>query len=256
MRRVVPPGDDEPLDAVYDDLLLLGPVGSRCGISLGMVSSVDGAATISGRTADLGGRADQAAFVALRGAADAVLVGAGTVQAENYGPGAGSAERRQRREAKGLSPAPRLVIVSDRLHLDPASRVFSDDANPPLVITNGRAASADPPISARAELLVAGDEAVELPLALQTLAERGLGRVLCEGGPTLNGALFAHDCVDELYLTLTPTLVGGEAGRIVAPSPPGLGHRAMAVELRELREHDGELLLRYRLQRPGPAGRL
>ena len=256
MRRLLPTARDEDLAAVYDDLVLVGPVGDRCGISLGMVSSLDGAVAIEGRTAALGRAADKAAFVALRGAADAILVGAGTVRAENYGPGAGSAAARRRRPAKGLAPSPRLVIVTNRPEFDPEARAFADPDHPPLVVTNARAAAATPGVTDRAEVLPCGDDRVELTVALQQLATRGLFRVLCEGGPTLNAALFADRLVDEVFLTISNTLAGGSADRIVAPPAADANHVPAPARLVELREHADELLLRYRILPPAPADRL
>ncbi|MFA9428573.1 dihydrofolate reductase family protein [Egicoccus sp. AB-alg2] len=252
MRRLLPDVVEEDLASVYDGLRLVGPIGRRAGVSLGMVSSVDGAASIAGRTAALGDAADRTAFGALRAAADAVLVGAGTVRAENYGPAAGSAERRRRREQKGLSAAPRLVVVSNGLDLDPGARLFADPAHPPLLATNARAAAGNAQLGEVAEYLVAGEERVDLRELLLQLAARGLGAVLCEGGPSLNAALLADDLVDELYLTLAPVLVGGSATRIVA----GPTEAVQRMELAELREHDGELLLRYRRDSLAPTDRL
>lgn len=252
MRRLLPSVGDEPVGEVYDDLVLVGPVEGRSGVSLGMVSSVDGGATVHGRTADLGGPADRAAFGALRAAADAVLVGAGTVRIEDYGPAAGPGGRRRRRVAKGLAPSPRLAIVSNRLELRPEARVFGDPDHRPLLLTSARAVSARPEVAACGETVVCGDEAVDLPTALRELAARGLARVLCEGGPGLNASLFAEDLVDDVFLTLTPVLVGGDAPRIVAPTR---GHAPRPLRLVALREHDGELLLHYRVVRQ-PADRL
>jgi len=252
VRRLLPDVADERIDQVYDDLRLIGPIDGRAGVSLGMVASADGAATVAGRTASLGGAADQAAYGALRGAADAILVGAGTVRAENYGPAAGGAERRRRRTAKGLTPEPRLVVVSNRLDFDPAARVFADPDHPPLLATNARAAAQAASLSGVAELLVVGDEAVDLTVLLVELAERGYAGVLCEGGPTLNGALLEDGLVDALFLTIAPVLVGGAAGRIVS----GLVEVDLDLELAELRSADGELLLHYRRRSAIPDDRL
>ncbi|MFA9445148.1 dihydrofolate reductase family protein [Egicoccus sp. AB-alg6-2] len=256
MRRLLPEARDETMERVYEELLLVGPVGGRSGVSLGMVASVDGAAAVAGRTADLGGVADQAAFGALRAAADAILVGAGTVRAENYGPGTGSAARRQQRRAKGLAEVPRLAVVSNRLDLEPSARVFTDPAHPPLLITCARAVAERPDVAAAGEVMVAGEEAVDLTVVPRELASMGLGRVLCEGGPRLNATLYALGLVDEIFLTLTPSLVGGDAARIIGPAPDGAAHPLRDLELLELREHGSELLLRYRVVGDGPVDRL
>jgi riboflavin-specific deaminase-like protein len=246
VRRLVPEVRDEPLEQVYADLVL--PTRrDRAWIALGMVATVDGAAALDGDTATLGGSADHHAFRALRGACDAILVGAGTVRAEDYGPTTGTAARRRHREAKGLSAAPRLVIVSGSLDLDPRARVFGDPDHRPLVVTHAGAAGARiQALEPLADVVALGEQAVDLEQVAATLPDRGLHRVLCEGGPTLNAALLGVDLVDELFLTLDPLLVGGDASRIVASDDPATPRRFRLIELHE---HDGEVLLRYQRDR-------
>jgi riboflavin-specific deaminase-like protein len=248
VRRFLPEGAEEPVEEVYADLVL-PTIAGRASIALGMVSTVDGAAAVDGATAALGGVADHHAFRALRGACDAVLVGAGTVRAEGYGPVRGTPDRRRRREEKGLASRPQLVIVSGSLGLTPEAKVFADPDARPLVVTHEAApAERVRALSAVAEVLRVGDEEVDLDELAVVLEERGLSRVLCEGGPHLNGALLGRDLVDELFLTLAPELVGGRAPRIVADDHP---HDPRGFRLVELREHDSELLLRYRRTRDG-----
>jgi riboflavin biosynthesis pyrimidine reductase len=219
-------------------------------LALGMVSSVDGGAALGGVTAALGGTADRVAFSRLRGAADVVLVGAGTVRDERYGPPTGTEERRADRVARGLAPVPRLAIVTGAVSLEPDHRVFSDPANRPLVITT-TSAPADRIVALTpvAEVVQVGRETVDLAAAMVELGARGHERVLCEGGPRLNDTLLAADLVDEVFLTLTPTLLGGRAPRIVqgAQDP-----RAHPLTLVGVLEHESELLLRYR-RRPSMA---
>jgi riboflavin-specific deaminase-like protein len=251
VRRFVPDDAEEPVEEVYAELVL-PTVRGRAAIALGMVSSVDGAAAVDGATAELGGVADHHAFRALRGACDAVLVGAGTVRAERYGPVRGTAVRRGRREEKGLAARPQLVIVSGSLALDPEAEVFADPSVRPLIVTHGAApAERVRALSAVADVVRTGDDEVDLDELAVTLHERGLTRVLCEGGPSLNGALLHRDLVDEVFLTLAPVLVGGGAPRIVVGDHV---HEPRPFRLVELREHQGELLLRYRRARDGAAG--
>jgi riboflavin biosynthesis pyrimidine reductase len=242
VRRLLPTVADEPETDVYEDLVL-PTVAGRPWVALGMVASVDGAATLGGATARLGGVADHHAFRALRGACDAILVGAGTVRIEGYGPARGTAARGRARRRKGLAPAPRLVVVSGSLDLDPGSRIFGDPDHPPLVVTHEaaprRRQAALAPV---AELLRCGAEEVDLEQALAELGARGLHRILCEGGPSLNGALARLDVIDEVFLTIDPVLLAGDAPRIARSAEEVTPRRMRLVELRE---HEGELLLRY-----------
>ncbi len=83
---------------------------------------------------------------------------------------------------------------------------------------------------------------VDLAALLRSLREEGVRALLCEGGPTLHGALQAAGLVDELFLTIAPKLVGGEAPRIVEGPLPEIAE----LELAWLLEQDSELFARYR----------
>lgn len=249
MRRVVrvllPGPGEEPLEDVYADLQL-PEVPGRPFVYVNMVATADGAAHLGGRTQGMGGPADRVAFRRLREHCDVVLVGAGTVRAEGYGPPRLDPAARERRARRGLAPTPRIAVVSRRLDLHPGAKLFSDRAARPLVIAPE---DADPvrrsALQAVAEVLSCGRGSVDLPAALHQLYARGIRRVLCEGGPTLNASLLACGMVDELFLTVAPLLVGGAAGRIVAGELPFPAR----LELRELRECGGELLARYAVVR-------
>lgn len=227
MRRLRPdPGDDVDLRAAY-------AVSAKRHVRANFVSSLDGAATLQGKSAGLSSDADRALFHLLRSMADVVLVGAGTARAENYG----GAKTRD-----GATPPP-IAVVSKSLDLDPAARLFTDTTVKPIVITC--AASPDlvrEQLSSIADVVVAGDGDVDLRTALDELADRGLGRVLCEGGPHLLGAIAAAGLLDELCLTLSPMIAGGTAGRIVAGYLPDV---VEPMHLQHVLEEDGHLFLRY-----------
>ncbi|MBW3658768.1 MAG: dihydrofolate reductase family protein [Actinobacteria bacterium] len=240
MRRFLPVPGDEPLDEVYADLDLPAG-GARPHVYLGMVSSVDGSAVVDGRSTGLGGAGDRAAFGALRRTCDVILVGAGTVRQEDYRPPRAPEHVVARRSARGLAPRATIAVVTASGRLDPGSRLFADPTYRPVVVTS--AATDVDHLAGVADVLRAGDAEVDLAGALAELAARGARRVLCEGGPSLNAALLRAGLVDELFLTIAPTLVGASAHRIldgVLPAPVDL-------ELVELRAHDSELLLRYRV---------
>lgn len=227
VRRLRPdPAEEVDLRSAY-------AVTAQRHVRANFVASLDGAATLLGKSAGLSSDADRALFHLLRAMTDVVLVGAGTARAENYG-GA--------RSVDGRRPAP-IAVVSKSLDLDPQARLFTDTSVPPIVITCAASPAAlRDRLSTIADVVVAGDVDVDLPRALDLLAERGLGRVLCEGGPRLLGSVAAAGRLDELCLTLSPVIAGGDAGRIVA------GYRPETVEQMQLLhvlEADGHLFLRY-----------
>jgi riboflavin-specific deaminase-like protein len=251
MRVLVPVVTDEPVEDVYDGFVLPAPASGRERpfLAVNMVASVDGAVAVHGRTAPLAGPADAIAFPRLRAAGDAILVGAGTARVEDYGPGHGTDARRQARVAAGLAPVPTLIIVSASLELDPQARVFQiRPGDPrPIVLTHERSPTAQRrALSEVADVRIHGDAAVDLDGALRQLHADGLTRILGEGGPTLNGTLVAADLIDEVFLTISPVLVSGASSRIVVGAPLA---DLLRLTLVELREHDGELLTRWRVER-------
>lgn len=219
-------------------------------LRVNFVSSIDGAVTGSGGVSGaLGTPADKRVFHLLRELCDVVLVGAGTVRAENYG--GAQTDPRLRRElfARGIGghpdgTPPPIAIVTAAAALDPGHRVLTTAAVPTLILTTAAApaervrALAD----AGAEVIVIGDEVIEPRAVPEALAERGLRRVLCEGGPQLFGSLAAEGAVDELCLTTAPLLVGGAARRI-SVSHEEFGLRMTPAHL--LFDTDGTLLTRW-----------
>lgn len=206
-----------------------------------MVTSLDGSAVRAGRSEGLSGRADKQVFGVLRGLADAVLVGAGTARTEGYRALRARPAYADLRGSLGQRPAPVLVVVSGRLALDPASELFQGGGERTIVVTHARSDSgARDRIAEVADVVVAGDEQVDLAFALDELTGRGLTRVLCEGGPSLLADLAATGRLDELCLTLSPQLVGGAGPRIVDGRDLDNG-----FTLAHLLEEDGVLLSRY-----------
>jgi riboflavin biosynthesis pyrimidine reductase len=212
-------------------------------LAVNMVASVDGATAVGGVSGPLGGAGDKAVFSALRAVADVILAGAGTVRAEGYGPPRTPPARRAERRARGQTEVPRIAVVTRSMELDLASPLFTEAEVAPIVLT---CATSDHGLRAAvaevAEVVVAGDDAVDLPGALAALGDLGASVVLAEGGPHLNGELVAAGLVDEWCTTVAPLLAAGGSDR------PALGPGAPApqrMRLDRLLEHDGELLARY-----------
>ncbi|MCM6774383.1 pyrimidine reductase family protein [Nocardia sp. CDC159] len=219
-------------------------------IRVNFVSSIDGAMTLDGRSGALGGPADKTVFGILRDLADVVLVGAGTVRTENYGGARTDSFRRIRLFHHGLGgaqdgAAPPIAVVTASAALDPAARLFTDTSRPPIVLTTAAAPAERKHAlaAAGAEVLEVGETTVPAAGIRAALAERGLLRVLCEGGPSLFGELIVAEAVDELCLTVSPLLVGGTAGRIAVspnalPTPMRLWHALL--------DDDGTVLTRWK----------
>ena len=223
-RRLLPAG--EPADASrlageLDLRALARP--DRPAVALNMIASLDGRITIAGHARGLANQADHELFHALRGAADAVLVGAGTVRAESYGPMAQLA-----------------VVVSNSLDLSPELGLLRAPDNRVIVVTSSQGELA--PCAADVSYLRTAD----LGEALRALrADHGVEAVICEGGAHLNAALLPAGLVDELHLVVSPLLVGGPdpltllAGGVLDPP--------LDAELVWVLEAEGWLFTRYRL---------
>ena len=228
-----------------DELLEAYAVAERATprVRMNFVMSLDGAVTLEGRSGGLGDESDRLAMQVLRSLADVVLVGAGTVRVEGYGGLRVDEADAAWRRGRGLDPQPRVAVVSSRLDLSPGHPFFARAAVRPIVVTRASAPSDRRAALAEvADVLVCGDDAVDLRAMIGALAGLGLPQVLCEGGPHLFGSLIEADLVDELCLSLSPILVAGAAGRIVRGAPElerrmRLVHAIPAGDL---------LLLRYR----------
>lgn len=235
MRQLLP----HPADDLTDADLLLAYATPPEHLRVNFVASADGAVTVDGVSAGLSSPADKRVFGLLRDLADVVLVAAGTIRGEGYGYPDFSARRRERRRAAGLAELPTFAIVSRSLDLDLSSSLFTDPPVRTVVLT-----TPDAPVDkldGRADVVTADD----LAGSVRALRERGLGRILCEGGPSLFAGLVGAGVLDEVCLSVSPLLAGPGPGRIVA----GPEHPPARLELRHVLDDDGMLFLRYAVPR-------
>ncbi len=186
-------------------------VEGRPWVMYNMVSAIDGATAVQGRSSALNDDDDKALFGALRAVPDVILVGAGTVRAEDYGPVLLDEERRSLRVRLGLAPTPKLAIATASLSLEPDMRVFEDPEHRPIIITSESVDSSRiRSFEDRADVVQLAD--LDPSSILQSLGDPAI--VLCEGGPSLNGQLIAAGFLDEMNLTMSPLLAVGESQRI------------------------------------------
>jgi riboflavin biosynthesis pyrimidine reductase len=246
---VVPAGGGRPLPQAIRELAALygnearPATAGRPWLRANMISSVDGASAVSGRSGGLGGPADRMIFTVLRSMADVVLVGAGTARAEHYRPAAQAEMWSELRAELGLAPAPAIAVVTASLDLDDCPRLL--DSSPPtiLITTNSAPPERAGALDGRARVVRAGHDQVDVGEAVTALADLGYRQILAEGGPHLLGQLAEADLVDELCLTISPMLAGGTAGRIVASSDEKAA--ATALRLAHILADNGFLMTRY-----------
>ena len=177
-----------------------------------MIASLDGGASIDGRSGGLGNDADRELFAILRDLADVILVGSGTVRAEQYGGITLDDDRRARRLRWTGTEQPTPIAVVTGRGLDPDHQLFTDTVVPAIVITTAAAAGKVPD---GARVIVAGEQRIDLAVAVAGLRAAGYSRIHCEGGPALFAALIEADLLDECCLTIAPILLGTDASPMV-----------------------------------------
>ncbi len=217
-------------------------------------ASLDGAATgADGRSGSVNTAADEVVFELVRALSDVVVVGAGTVRAEGYGPLAVDDRWSAVRAAQALARTLPLVVVSASAVLPAALTAAGQDA--PGTVLLATHAGSDGLEAARALLgaanvLVCGGDALDPGDLRDQLSARGWERVLVEGGPHLFGSFLQAGVVDELCLSLTPHILGGDGGRITATPA-----RDDPFVPRVLVEQDGTVMGRWLRRQPpdGPA---
>lgn len=231
--QVVP---DRELEAYYH---YPEPI-DRAYVRLNYISSLNGKVSFDGRSAGLGTTGDKLVFRRLRRLADVVMVGAGTVRADGYRGARSSESLQSARRLRGQAAVPPIAVITASADLNPEGPLFKDAWVPPIILT----ARSAPPSNVKrlreagAEVMIVGEDRADVPQILGALASRRLYRILCEGGPTLFGQLFAADAVDEVCMTLSPQ-VGG-AGQISPDS-----HNLLPMRLGTVLARDEALLIRY-----------
>lgn len=207
-----------------------------------MISALDGAIGVRGRSGSLGGPADRRVFSVLRSLADVVLVGAGTARAERYGPARLDGPLRDGRIAEGRTPVPPIAVVTRSGRLDFSSPFFTRaEVRPVVFAPEAVAALTTDRAGGLADVVAAGEERVEPRLVLDHFWQSGYRSVLLEGGPALNADVARAGLLDELCLTVSPRVVAGTGPRILAgaelPQP-------LDLEILHLLEEDGFLFFR------------
>ncbi len=206
MRRLLPePAVDVTVAEAYG-VDRPGRVDGRPWVGMCMVQSIDGSTVVDGKSAQLSSPTDTEVLVTLRRLADVIVVGAGTVRAEGYGVPS--------------KPGQRIGVVTNSGRLDLTTALFTSGAGfliapERLELPSGEAGGVD--------ILRAGVERVDLADAMRRLPDLvpGVGFVQCEGGGALNGSMLAADLLDELDITTSPQMVGGDGVRLTTGAPDG-----------------------------------
>jgi riboflavin biosynthesis pyrimidine reductase len=242
VHRLFPP---PVLEVEVDDIYREDrpPLANRPWLMINMISTVDNVTEVEGVSGPLGSPGDKDIFSAVRALPDIILVGSTTAVAERYNPPSTSVSTKTRRLTSGAWPVARIAVVSARLDFDLTLPMFTRPSQRPIVVTT---TNADPikieRVADVADLIQCGIDSVDLPEALHQMTDLGAQRVLCEGGPSLNGALLDAGLIDEVFVTVAPLLGGGQSRGIAqGNSIPQI----QELELRHVLTEDHFLFLRY-----------
>jgi riboflavin biosynthesis pyrimidine reductase len=195
LRRLLPsPAAPITIAEAYD--VERRPWPDRPWIGLCMVTSLDGSVSVDGTSGGLGNANDLEVLLTLRDLADIVLVGAGTARGEGYGP--------------PRTPGKRIGVVTNSGRVDLDTDLFTSGSG---FLIAPQSADID---ESRVQVIRSGDDRVDLAAGVARLHEvlASVRYVQAEGGPSLNGALLTADLIDELDLTVSPRLVGGNGPRL------------------------------------------
>jgi 2,5-diamino-6-(ribosylamino)-4(3H)-pyrimidinone 5'-phosphate reductase len=210
-------------------------------------TSVDGKlSTRERRQVRISGEADFDRVDRLRAAADAVLVGVGTVLADDPHLGVKSEDRRVERLRNGRPANPARVVADSRARTPPDATLLDDDADTYLLVS---AAAPDGRVDALREagatVVEAGAERVDLPAAFDELDAEGVDRLLAEGGGELIFSLFDAGLVDELSVFVGSLVIGGREAPTLADGE-GFVADFPALDLVDVKRVDDGVVLRYR----------
>lgn len=240
-RLLPPPVVEVDADDAYRDSRPM--VDGRPWLMMNMISTIDGATEIGGVSGPLGGPGDKDIFGTIRTLPDIILVGSATAMAERYTPPSSSVSTKARRLSNGAWPVARVAVVSRRLNFDLTLPVFTRPDQRPIVVTTE---DADPTgldrVAKHADVLQCGIGSVDFAEALHQMATLGATVVLSEGGPSINGALINEDLVDELLISISPLVGGGDSEGIIHGA---ILQQPQQLVLRHVLTEDHFLFLRY-----------
>ena len=210
------------------------------------VATVDGRTSFLGRSGPIGDEGDRQMFHGLRERVDAVMAGTATMRTERYGRIVRDPERRRRRTERGLAPEPLAVIVTRSGDVPFDIPLFAEPEARVVIFTPTDLDTSS--CSAQVEVVRLDPGQLTMTTAWRRLtSDFGVRNLLCEGGPTVFGALLHEDLADELFLTLSPRLAGGGSETAITHGPalPELLHLALEWAL----EREGSMFLRYAVSR-------
>lgn len=216
-----------------------------------MAMSVDGKITTYRREEiALGTEHDRRLMDELRAGAHAVIVGSGTVKHDGFPILMRYEDLKARRISRGLPPHPVNVTMSHALSL-PANRPFFQHADTETIVFTTRSAPAArvKRFSRFAEVVVLPRKTLSPRAVLDHLGNRGFTRVLLEGGGEVHFAFAKEGVIDDVYITMTPRLIGGASAPTIMDGKGFLADNHLKLHLEKVKRIGDELFLKYSVVR-------
>ena len=255
LRLFPEPVSNLSVEEVYADLdLSPGKLGRPYTI-INAIGTLDGRGAVGGKSTPIGSEVDHHLMRNIRANVDAVLVGAGTLRSEDLTLSVYESLARRRRE-RGMAKQPLSIILTSSGNVPADRRIFDPNAESDVLIFAGSHASRQDLVRLSRLATVRRSSATssatgisELEEILETLADEfAVRHLLVEGGPKVNHSFLEARLVDELFLTLSPKIAGGDSRFLVDGKE--LPHNGDSFNLISAHLSDSEIYLRYRLRPP------
>ena len=200
---------------------------------------------------DFTSREDKMHLLRQRALGDAVLVGHSTLKHDNVRLGLPKGELRDERVARGQTPSPLRVIVSNEGKIDIDLKIFQSDVAPILIFsTTKMPRTYQKALREKATLHLSESDSLDLAWMLQTLRrEYNVQTVACEGGAALFRSMLELGLIDQLNLTIAPYLFGGRDAPTLAGRSMEFLPASVRCSLIDMRMVGDECFLTYKIKR-------
>jgi 2,5-diamino-6-(ribosylamino)-4(3H)-pyrimidinone 5'-phosphate reductase len=214
--------------------------------------SADGKiSTVERKQTRISGKRDLDRVDSLKAECDAIMVGVGTVLADNPSLTVKSEERREERRKARKDKNPLRIVVDNKARTPVDAEILNKGEGKRIIAVSKLAIVEDvEKLGEKAEILICGKEEVNLRNLLYLLWQRGVGRLMVEGGATLNWSLISQGLVDEIYIYVGNIIIGGEnAPALVDGKGFVMEEQMVKLELVSAKRMDEGVLLRWRVRK-------
>ncbi len=185
---------------------------------------------------------------ALRAGSDAIMVGIGTVLADDPSLTVKSEKRRAERKQAGLEENPIRIVIDSKARITPDADIFKKGEGRRVVIVSESAPSGKvKKLEDVATVIVAGRDKVDLVASMSKIWEIGVRRLMIEGGATLNWGMVSNGLVDEIYTFVGNLLIGGSTSPTLIDGEGFTEEEAMKLDLIEAETMEEGVLLKWKL---------